>query len=59
LINLRPLCEVENEKRKQYFSKFEKVITIETTDPLLYNICNIDRFGAQDENKISIKSLDF
>lgn len=57
---MTPICETYEERRKMYFSKFEKTIIIETTDPILYGICNIDRYGVldQDQQKIQIKSLD-
>ena len=38
------------DRRAQFLGRFEKRITIETTDPILYSICNIDRYGDNNEN---------
>jgi len=30
---------------------------VDTTDPLLYNICNIDKYGGDKEGSIELKTL--
>ena len=46
--NQVPMADQYEQRKKKYYSQFEKTITVETTDPILYGICNIDRF--QDKN---------
>ena len=46
---VKPADELLNERINAHHSTFTRKITVETTDPILFAICNLDRYGEQSE----------